>query len=142
MSKCFKCSKVSKEGLVCCSCGCVMHGKCVGLSEDLINSLAVVKNLKLFCDECLNSADGFKSFKKIDALSIDVKKVIDFNVAIIENLNDLQKQVIEPSGGVDKVLANTLIEESVDRFENEMERSWASVVGNEIKKNLVGVSEE
>ena len=137
-SKGFECNKAAKDGLVCCACGCVMHGKCIGLPDDLTHTLGSIKNLKLFCDECLRMNNGFKSLGKIDELSVDIKKVLDFNLSITNELSDLKKFVSECGDRVEKVVsADESLGESVEKLKNEMNVTWASVVEREIKKILM-----
>ena len=64
--------------------------------------------------------------------------MLDFNLSITNELSDLKKFVSECGDRVEKVVsADESLGESVEKLKNEMNVTWASVVGREIKKMLM-----
>ena len=75
-------------------CEYLLHVKCAGLTDEVSNILAVVKNLKWLRDRCFKIADGFKGLTKIvndyhNELSVEVRKIIERNALMSKQLDDM-----------------------------------------------------
>lgn len=139
MSKCNKCNKVVKDGIECCVCECLIHPKCLGLSDDASHSLANITNFKFFCDCCLKLGDGFKLLNKVGDLTQDLKKISDNTNEMKSDLSDLKKAINVCSDKFEKIAK---VDDSIKDLKNEMTVSWASVVSREVKKNVDVVTDE
>jgi len=144
--KCGKCNKVVKDGVACSICENLMHTKCAGLTDELFHVFSSVKNLKWFCDNCLKFADGFKCLTKtVDdnhkELTDEVKRIVEYNAVISNELGDLKKLIVDRDEKASQsVSADGILDRTIADFKTEMNVTWASIVGQEIKKNIEGVS--
>ena len=108
MSKCVKCSKAVKEGVLCCMCECVFHTKCIGLTDDVVVSLNSLKNVKIVCDGCMKSFDNVKSLLKVENMSAIVEKLSDINSFVKRDLTDLKVAVEECAGKIGMMMDSDL----------------------------------
>ena len=145
--RCIKCNRAVKDGVICSMCECLIHVKCAGLTDEVSNLFAVVKNLKWLCDGCLKIADDFKGFTKIvsdnhNELSAEVKKIIESNALMSKLLDDMNELMsVRVDRTAECVAAENLLGEKIESFKSEINDTWASVVGREIKKNIQVVND-
>ena len=146
--KCVKCFKAVKDGVQCFHCDCFAHAKCVCLSDELFEMMRGVNNVKWFCDACVKSSSGMKVLSKIvvsnhDDLIIKMDAINEVNVSVKAELDSIKRMINVNDEKINMLGASeTKLNNEIGNLKSELNVSWASIVGQEIKKNINIVSEE
>lgn len=144
--KCFKCLKLVKDGVQCvqcCKCENFIHSKCASLPDQVSEIVNSNPNLKWYCDICLKSSFDVDSLSKaFDSnhreLISKIDEISKVNVAIKVDIDSLKSMIDSNAHKIEK-LDDTVFSKSLNELKNEMNVSWAGIVGREIKNNIEGV---
>jgi len=144
--KCLKCNKVVKEGVQCGMCDCIMHAKCIGISDDCVHALSMNKCIKWFCDCCIKVIDNHKNVSDTildcqNKLVGEFDKVFQANELIITEIVGIKKILVdEDKRSLEDV--GVKFDEGITMLEEKLNESWTDIVKKYIKESINSMNSE
>ncbi|ESO10147.1 hypothetical protein HELRODRAFT_168011 [Helobdella robusta] len=142
-SKCKKCVKVTKDGVQCVQCfQCenIFHAKCVGVNDEVVEVTRTLLNFKWYCDICLKTVSNIRlSTKTVNDNNNEIKLKVDqinaANISLKHELDIIKNMIKDNDSKLEKLdEPGSKLSVEIDHFKSELQKTWASVVGQEVKK--------
>ncbi|ESO12100.1 hypothetical protein HELRODRAFT_158525 [Helobdella robusta] len=147
-SKCTKCVKVTKDGVQCFQCENIFHAKCVGVNEEVVEITRTLLNFKWYCDICLKTVSNIRLLTKTvndnnNEIKLKVDQINAANISLKHEL-DIIKNMIKDNGSKLEKLdePGSKLSVEIDHLKSELQKTWASVVGQEVKKGMQSINVE